>query len=250
MPFCWESLAAWGEADAAGNDNYFATRVFRNPIEMPRWPMLCHLSVLALAPDGQVVAENFVQHLCTENYPAAREELAQTLVLRGHPADWSSGNWNAGIFSREFSRATDFCYGGGLGFFEWTLPLDGADIRNARRLRVLCETSSCRPDHPQTDVHRHPTTLKVSLNQIRVYEAVVPDHPHDSRGALSYLRGGFGAYGYLIHSLSKVSCCATSSNAPTTFCGSDSGRRPMGDCPAVSPSMAPNADGIRSVPQW
>ena len=23
VPFCWESLAAWGEADAAGNDNYF-----------------------------------------------------------------------------------------------------------------------------------------------------------------------------------------------------------------------------------
>ena len=21
VPFCWESLAAWGEADAAGNDN-------------------------------------------------------------------------------------------------------------------------------------------------------------------------------------------------------------------------------------
>ena len=23
VPFCWESLAAWGEADAAGNDNFF-----------------------------------------------------------------------------------------------------------------------------------------------------------------------------------------------------------------------------------
>ena len=34
VPFCWESLAAWGEADAAGNDNYFATRVYRNPIEV------------------------------------------------------------------------------------------------------------------------------------------------------------------------------------------------------------------------
>ncbi|HJT79833.1 MAG TPA: hypothetical protein VJ719_01445, partial [Chthoniobacterales bacterium] len=24
VPFCWESLAAWGEADAAGNDNFFS----------------------------------------------------------------------------------------------------------------------------------------------------------------------------------------------------------------------------------
>jgi hypothetical protein len=36
VPFCWESLAAWGEADAAGNDNYYSTRVFRNPLEVNR----------------------------------------------------------------------------------------------------------------------------------------------------------------------------------------------------------------------
>src|SRR3954452_10930534 len=34
VPFCWESLAAWGEADAAGNDNFYATRVYRNPLEV------------------------------------------------------------------------------------------------------------------------------------------------------------------------------------------------------------------------
>src|SRR4051812_25164795 len=32
VPFCWESLAAWGEGDAAGNDNYYATRVYKNPL--------------------------------------------------------------------------------------------------------------------------------------------------------------------------------------------------------------------------
>jgi hypothetical protein len=37
VPFCWESLAAWGEADSASNDNYFATRVFRNPLEVSRF---------------------------------------------------------------------------------------------------------------------------------------------------------------------------------------------------------------------
>ncbi|MDQ6622979.1 MAG: glycoside hydrolase family 2, partial [Verrucomicrobiota bacterium] len=37
VPFCWESLAAWGEADAAGNDNYFARRVYRNPLEVDRF---------------------------------------------------------------------------------------------------------------------------------------------------------------------------------------------------------------------
>src|SRR2546429_2624805 len=36
VPFCWESLAAWGEGDAASNDNYYATRVFLNPLEVTR----------------------------------------------------------------------------------------------------------------------------------------------------------------------------------------------------------------------
>src|SRR5437764_4317195 len=36
VPFGWESLAAWGEEYAAGNANYFCTRVYRNPMEVPR----------------------------------------------------------------------------------------------------------------------------------------------------------------------------------------------------------------------
>ena len=36
VPFCWESLAAWGEGDAAGNENYYAMRVFRDPLTVTR----------------------------------------------------------------------------------------------------------------------------------------------------------------------------------------------------------------------
>ncbi|HEV7869336.1 MAG TPA: glycoside hydrolase family 2 TIM barrel-domain containing protein, partial [Chthoniobacteraceae bacterium] len=36
VPFCWESLAAWGEADTAGNDNFFSRRAYRNPLELDR----------------------------------------------------------------------------------------------------------------------------------------------------------------------------------------------------------------------
>ena len=35
------------------------------------------------------------------------------------------------------------------------------------------------------------------LNGIRVSESTLQNHPHDCRGALTYLRGGKGAYGYL-----------------------------------------------------
>ena len=34
VPFCWESLAAWGEGDAAGSENYYSTRPFINPLEV------------------------------------------------------------------------------------------------------------------------------------------------------------------------------------------------------------------------
>ena len=36
VPFCWESLAAWGEGNAAGNDHYFATRVYLDPLAVNR----------------------------------------------------------------------------------------------------------------------------------------------------------------------------------------------------------------------
>src|ERR1043166_1932528 len=36
VPFCWESLAAWGEGEAAGNDNYYSTRVYLNPLEVTK----------------------------------------------------------------------------------------------------------------------------------------------------------------------------------------------------------------------
>src|SRR4051812_27608578 len=36
VPFCWESLAAWGEGDAAGNDHYYSNRVFLDPLSVNR----------------------------------------------------------------------------------------------------------------------------------------------------------------------------------------------------------------------
>ena len=60
----------------------------------------------------------------------------------------------------------------------------------------MCEASSCRPDTPQTSLDLYPTTLRVLLDGILIHTTSLPDHPHDSRGVLSYLRGAVGAYGY------------------------------------------------------
>ena len=37
------------------------------------------------------------------------------------------------------------------------------------------------------------------LNGVRVYTGILPNHPDDAAGALSYIGDGRGAYGYLAH---------------------------------------------------
>ena len=41
------------------------------------------------------------------------------------------------------------------------------------------------------------------LNGVRVYGGLLPNHPHDAAGSLSYMSGGRGAYGYLAHAAAE-----------------------------------------------
>ncbi|HEX8833346.1 MAG TPA: hypothetical protein VF719_04060, partial [Abditibacteriaceae bacterium] len=184
------------------------------PIEFPHWqvahahtielqlpdkPMLCTLSLVAMSSVGEVAARNYVQYFATNEYPTQREDTSRNVILRGTPVNWAHAAWSGPQSERDFSYEHDYCFGDGRGFFEWHLPLDGIDLARAKRLRVLCEASSHRNDTSQTDDHDHPTTMQMQLNDLRIYQAKVANHPHDSRGALSYLRGAKGAYGYLAH---------------------------------------------------
>ena len=74
-----------------------------------------------------------------------------------------------------------------------------AELQGVRRITLLCEASSAREGSPQTDSFAQPSTLVLLLNGVPVYRTILPNHPHDARGSLSYLRGGRGAYGYLCH---------------------------------------------------
>jgi hypothetical protein len=165
-------------------------------LKLPEATMLCLLRLTARTKDGTTIAENFVHFFVSPGYPPEREEIGRNLILRGAPAEWARAEWSGGTVDRQRERAEDACYGLGHGYFEWNLPLDGAPIAKARRLRLLCEASSHRVDTPQTDEDTFPTTLQMFLNDVRVYEGVLRNHPHDSQGVLSYLRGNHGAYGY------------------------------------------------------
>jgi beta-galactosidase/beta-glucuronidase len=173
-------------------------------LTMPEQPFLCTLSIDAVTAEGEVFARNFVQFHVAEGYLPEREERPGQLLLRALPQNWESADWPGFEDNREETIEKDYLWGDGAGFFEWSLPLHGADLRGAKRLRVLCEASSHLIPHlpgatPQTDTELHPTMFDVLLNGYAVYEAKLPNHPHDTRGVLSYLRGSKGSYGYLAH---------------------------------------------------
>jgi hypothetical protein len=169
-------------------------------LEMPRATMICTLDVEAFqAENGEVVAQNFVQFFVSNGYPTAREDTPRYTILRIRPGDWARKHWSGYAGHRDEERAHDAAWGYGHGFFEYDLPLDGIELSKAYRIRLLCEASSRRIDTPQTDANPFPTTLKMALNGVRVFEETLPNHPHDARGVLSYLRGGAGGYGYLAH---------------------------------------------------
>jgi hypothetical protein len=220
-------------------------------LKMPDSPMLCTLLVSARSADGLVLAQNFVNFYCNGVYPAAREETPRALVLRGLPSDWSAAEWSGEFGDRDKSRAEDSCYGFGHGYFEWRIPIGGVDLTKARRVKVVCEASSHRIDSPQTDAEIFPTTMQISLNGLPVYHGVLRNHPHDARGVLSYLRGGKGAYGYLVHAFAegellqqisayngdgflRLRCAVPADALPVgglTIYGAECGRYPV--CPTV-----------------
>jgi hypothetical protein len=172
-------------------------------LSLPNETMLCILLLTARTKNGATVAQNFVSYFSSAGYPPEYETTPRSLLLRATPSGWAQAQWSDGAGDREKDRAEDACFGFGHGFFEWLMPLQGADLSKARRIKVLCEASSHRADSPQTDDQVFPTTLQMFLNDVRVYDAVLRNHPHDARGVLSYLRGGVGAYGYLAHAFAE-----------------------------------------------
>lgn len=225
----------------------------RVPLIAPREPMLCTLSVAAVTPAGETVAANFIQHYIGDGPLPEREDRGNTLVLRRAIHAWQNDTWSAPASTHDEAERLGYCYGRGSGFFEWVFADEALhDLRRVRRLRVLCEVSARRDDTQQTGAHRHPTTFELLINGLRAHREILPDHPHDSRGALSYLRdpkGGRGAYGYLMRAtiedalLTRVAeaaatpgelrfrCAVPEEASPCaglTVYGHDTGRFPIG----------------------
>ncbi len=217
-------------------------------LRLPNQTTLCTLWVRAVTAEGVVLARNYVQFLVEGGFPA-REETPNGLVLRTEPHTWSAVDWSGGSSERADAEREGSCYGDGHGFFEYQFPLSQADLRDATKIIVLCEASAHREGTPQTDSFAHPTSFRILLNGVRIYTGMLPNHPHDANGALSYLRNkdGRGAYGYLAHAavegellrqvtanagsnLFYLHCVVPPDKTPIgglTIYGSDCGRSPV-----------------------
>ena len=213
---------------------------------LPSQTMLCTLWVRAVTPEGVLLARNYVQFFVDGGFPA-REETASGLIFRAEPQAWNTMDWSGGSSERAEAEEDGSCYGEGHGFFEYQFRVTADEIRNATKIIVLCEVSARRLGTPQTDSFAHPTSFRLLLNGVRIYTGLLPNHPHDAGGALSYLRGGRGAYGYVTHAavegellrqvlanagsdLFYLHCVVPSDKLPIgglTIYGGDCGRSPV-----------------------
>lgn len=189
----------WAEIPFPQNRVELARRI---ELTAPDQPMLCSLNVSAVNADGETIAANFIQHFVSAGPPAEREDRGRTLVLRRAVQDWHSADWRGGNSTRQEAARCCRAFGHGYGAFEWRFGDEAVNrLAEARRVRVLCEVSACRTDHPQSDLHAFPTGFELQLNELPVHRAVLPNHPHDARGGLTYLHDPYGAHGYLMNAV-------------------------------------------------
>ncbi|MEO7934597.1 MAG: sugar-binding domain-containing protein [Chthoniobacterales bacterium] len=167
------------------------------PLRMPGRTMSCTLWVAAVTDRGVVVARNYIQFYVDGQSPA-RDFSNGRCIVRLNPEDWSEASWSGGQSTREEAARDGLCFGRGRGWFEWSIPKDGFP-QQPGSINVLCEASARREGQSQTDAFSTPSSFQLLLNGLAIQKQILPNHPHDARGALSYLRGGRGAYGYLIH---------------------------------------------------
>jgi hypothetical protein len=171
----------------------------RLEIALPDTPMLCTLSVAAVTPEGNTIASNFIQHFVCKSPAPEREVRGHSLILRRRVQDWDLAEWSGGFCTRAEAKQYGYCYGSGAGFFEWVFSDEAlTHLADARRVSILLEASARRTDTPQTDTYRYASQFELTVNDLPVLRTLLPNHPHDTRGALSYLRGDHGAYGYLL----------------------------------------------------
>lgn len=163
--------------------------------------------------DGEtVLARNYVHLHVDAPYPRRDVRDGRTHVLRFDPRDFAEGKWGTDILGALPSMPVDKVWGCGAGGFEYRLRWpEGADPAACESLEIVAELAAKArdeklawparrnpADYPQTDAHKWPSVVRVSVNNVAVDAVELPDDPADARGVLSHVRGVHpGSYGWL-----------------------------------------------------
>jgi hypothetical protein len=180
---------------------YRVERVATVEFDVPEQRGLAHFVVEVEDGDGRTVARNCVAfEIYPGGLPSAEELEPGRWILRFHPASCTRADWDVEATPTGADDGHgEIVAGRAVGAFEYALQLPEqlaqGDIRD---IGVCAELSAARPGVPQTDPDKHPSEVTVSVNGVPIATEVLENDPCDARGALSYIHGLSGEYGYLI----------------------------------------------------
>ena len=159
---------------------------------------------------GKRIAANYVNVVVQPESPQPRIERQDDhlAIVRFNPQDFSSASWSDNLDFREGKAA-----GQGSGHFTYKIQLPESVAKahpTAVRLRLEVSSRAGREkvewperkhpqDYPQTDVHKWPSSVSVTLNGSKLAAFELSDDPADARGVLSHLqRKDHGSYGEIV----------------------------------------------------
>ena len=142
---------------------------------------------------GVVVARNFInfEHF-VEDVAPVESNGSKSVVLNYAPGNISESSWSEPTMRDQLFSAI------GSGYVEYEIPLpEGLSTTDIAEMELIFEASSSYGGARQTEPEKHPSDVTITVNGVEIDTIRVPDCPADIRGALSYIHGEPGIYGYL-----------------------------------------------------
>ncbi len=142
----------------------------------------------------------FLKNAALARWMDALGETGEICLVSYYPGEAAEMQWDAS----EPTVTEQLMAAQGTGYAEYALrlPADSehelAKIpKEAQQLTLVFEASAFNGGARQTEPEKYPTDVTISINGVEIETVTLPDCPADARGALSYIHGEPGTYGYL-----------------------------------------------------
>ena len=156
-------------------------------------PAVGTLHVWVTDQTGTVVARNFInfEHFVALPQPFESDDSGM-MHLNYAPENISGSSWDEPTISDHLFSAV------GSGYVEYEIPLpEGLNTADVAEMALVFEASSSYGGARQTEPEKYPSDVTISVNGVEIETVRILDCPADARGALSYINGHPGIYGYL-----------------------------------------------------